>query len=101
DLEGALARVHVVVAPVDELDLHVDDRVAGKHPGTHRLDDSGVDRGDVLLRDLAADDLVDELVARPGLLGKEVDLDVAVLARAACLAAEPPANLLGRLPDSI
>src|SRR6185295_4953753 len=57
-------------------------------------------RLDVLARDRAADDLVDELVARPLLLGLELDDRVAVLALAAGLADEP-AIALGSAPDGL
>src|SRR3989304_10087417 len=63
DLEGHLTRVDLVVGAVDERDSDVDDRVAGENARLHRLLDPEVDRGDVLLRNLPADDLVDELVA--------------------------------------
>src|SRR5207248_3796399 len=56
--------------------------------------DPGVDRGDVLPRDLAADDLVTELVAHAGLLRAEVDDHVRVLTRAAGLAHELLADVL-------
>src|SRR3990170_1082906 len=48
----------------------------------HRLLDAEVDRGYVLARDLAADDLVEELVALARLGRLEVDDGVAVLAAA-------------------
>ena len=69
-----------MVRAVDQLDPDVDDGVAGEDARAHRLLDAVVDRRDVLLRDLAADDLVDELVARAGLLRQQVDDGVAVLA---------------------
>ena len=75
----------------------VDDRVAGEHAGVHRLLDALVDRGDVLLRDLAAGDLVGELVAVARRLRVEVDDDVRELARAAGLADELLADVLDRL----
>src|SRR5207253_5772183 len=100
DLERHLARVDVVVRAVDELDADVDDRIAGEHARLHRLLDPEVDGGDVLLRDLAADDLVDELVplalARLG-----VDHRVAVLAAAARLADEPALDAFDLLADRL
>src|SRR5205814_1694911 len=51
--------------------------------------------------DLAADDLVDELVAGARLLRVQVDGRVAVLARAAGLADEPALDLLGRTGDRL
>ena len=62
-----------MVAAVDERRAEVDQRVAGEDAALSGLLDALVDRGDVLARDLAADDLVDELVA-PALAGRlEVD----------------------------
>src|SRR5438105_805773 len=101
DLEGPLARVDLVVGAVGELDAHVDDRIPGEDPGLHRLLDAEVDGRDELLRDLAADDLVDELVALARLGRLEVDDDVAILAAAAGLANEAPPNLLDGLGDSL
>ena len=71
-----------MVLAVDERGPDVDRRVAGEHAGGQRLLDAGVDRGDVLLRDAPAADLVDELVAAAGAGGLEVDRDLGVLARA-------------------
>src|SRR3954454_23507058 len=101
DLERPLARVDLVVRAVDQLDLHVDDGIAGEDAAAHCLLDALVDRLDVLLRDLPADDLVDELVALARLLREQVDDSVAVLARAAGLADEPALDLLGRLRDRL
>src|SRR5262249_29879374 len=67
-------------------DVH--DGVTRDHARLHRLLDPGVDRGDVLPRDPAADDLVAELVARTGLPRTEVDDHVRVLAGAAGLTYE-------------
>ena len=47
-----------MVRAVDHGRLEVDHRETGLAPGQHRFPDSGVDRGDVLARDRAADDLV-------------------------------------------
>ena len=79
----------------------VDDRVAGEHARLHRLLDAQVDRRDVLARDLAADDLVEELVALARLGRLEVDDDVAVLAAAAGLADELALDLLDGLADRL
>src|SRR5206468_7227960 len=62
-----------------------------------RLLDAEVDGWDVLARNLASDDLVDELVALARPRGLEVDHRVAVLAAAAGLADEPALDLLGEL----
>ena len=76
DLEGHLGGVDVVVGAVDQGDPDVDGRVAGQHARGERLLDAGVDRGDVLLRDHAAGDLVHELVATAPAGRLEVDHDV-------------------------
>ena len=95
DLEGDLRRVGVVVLAVDERDAHVDHRVAGLDAVLERLLDALLDRRDELGRDRAALDLVDEVEA---LAGRRLDVDVddAVLARAAGLADELALDLLGR-----
>ena len=90
-----------MVGAVDQLDADVNDRVPGEHPGLHRLLDSEVDRGDVLLRDLASDDLVDELVAVTGIHRVGVDDRMPVLAAAARLADELALDLLDRLADRL
>ena len=77
-----------MVRTVDQLDLDVDDRVAGDDAGLERLLDALVDGGDVLLRDDATDDGVLELVALALLVRLDVDDGVAVLAAAAGLADE-------------
>src|SRR6202040_2664852 len=69
--------------------------------GGQRLLDAGVDRGDVLLGDHAAADLVDELVAAPGTGGLGADDDVAVLAAATGLADVALLDLLDRLADRL
>ena len=74
---------------VDERRLDVHRREARVGARLERLADPGIDRLDVLARDRAADDLVDELVARPALPWLELDHGVAVLALAAGLADEP------------
>ena len=85
DLERHLGRVHVVERAVEQRHLDVDHGVAGVDARLERLADALVDRLDVFARDGAADDLVDELVARALLLRLELDHRVAVLALAACL----------------
>src|SRR6185437_11568726 len=101
DLERHLARVDLVERAVDQLDPNVDDRVAGQNARFHRLLDAEVDRRDVLLGNLAADDLVDELVAVAGIHRLEVDHGVAVLATAAGLADEASLDLLDRPADGL
>src|SRR5206468_5881266 len=69
-------------------------------PGLERLLDSMVDRLDVLARDHAADDLVDELVAG-ALLGRlDPDDRVAVLALPTGLP-DVPAATVGRAADRL
>ena len=63
DLERHLRRVDGVVRAVDEPDADALDRRAGELAVRHRLLDALVDRRPEALRDHAADDLVDELVA--------------------------------------
>src|SRR5579875_1438048 len=63
DLEGQLRGVHLVVGAVGQRDLDIDDRVPGEHPEFGGFLAPGVDRGDVLARDVAAGHLVLELVA--------------------------------------
>src|SRR5437870_4285563 len=101
DLEGHLTRVDIVERAVDELDPDIDDGVAGHDSRLHRLLDAEVDRRDVLLGNLAADDLVDELVAIAGIHRLEVDHGVAILAAAAGLADEAPFDLVDRLADRL
>src|SRR5207253_5291034 len=101
DLEGHLARVDLVVRAVDQLYPDVDDGVARHNARLHRLLDAEVDRGDVLLGDLAADDLVDELVAVAGIHRLAVDHGVAVLAATPGLANEATLDLLDGLADRL
>ena len=96
DLERHLRAVDVVVRAEREPGADVDERVAGEHAAFHRLLDTGVDRGDVLARDHAALDLVDELVAAAGPGGLERDDDVAVLAATTGLAHVALLDLLDR-----
>ena len=85
-----------MVRAVGEDGPDVDERVARDDAALHRLLDAGVDRGDVLARDDAAGDLVDELVAAAGPGGLERDDHVAVLALAAGLADVALLDLLDR-----
>ena len=89
-----------MVLAVDELDPDVDHRVAGLDAGAERLLDPLLDGGDVLGRDRAALDLVDEVEA---LLGRrlDVDHDVAELALAAGLADEVADDLLDPVADRL
>ena len=88
-----------MVLAVDERDAHVDHRVAGLDAGLQRLLDALLDGRDELGRDRAALDLVDEVEA---LAGRRLDVDVddAVLARAAGLLDEAALDLL-RLPRTV
>ena len=69
-----------MVRAVVQLDLDVDNRVTGEDTSLEGALDTGVNRGDIFLRNRAADDRVDELVTLAGLVGGDADLDVAVLA---------------------
>src|SRR6185503_11475864 len=86
---------------VHKHDADVDHREAGEDARLHRLLDAQVDGGDVLARDLPADDLVDELVAVAGIGGLHVDDHVAVLAAAAGLPDEAALDLLDRATDGL
>src|SRR4051794_3170668 len=100
DLEGDLGRVRVVVLPVDERHADVDDGVARAHAVGERLLDALLDGGDELDRHRAAADLRDEVEALAG--GRlDVDVDDAVLARAAGLAHEAALDLLGGAADGL
>src|SRR3954453_5908275 len=100
DLEGDLRRVRLVVLAVDERHADVDDRVARAHAVGERLLDALLDGGDELGRHGAAADLRDEVEA---LAGRRLDVDVddAVLARAARLANEAALDLLGCAADGL
>src|SRR3954470_10331010 len=100
DLEGDLGRVRVVVLPVDERHADVDDGVARAHAVGERLLDALLDGGDELDRHRAAADLRDEVEPLAG--GRlNVDVDDAVLARAAGLAHEAALDLLGGAADGL
>src|SRR4051795_5694037 len=94
DLEGDLRRVRVMVLAVDERHADVDDGVARAHTVGQCLLDALLDRRDELHRHRSAADLRDEVEALAG--GRlDVDVDDAVLARAAGLAHEAALSLLG------
>src|SRR3954452_8306722 len=100
DLEGDLRRVRVMVLAVDERHADVDDRVARADAVGQRLLDALLDRRDELDRHRAAADLRDEVEALAG--GRlDVDVDDAVLARAAGLAHEAALDLLGGAADGL
>src|SRR5690606_28851685 len=101
DLERHLARVDVVVRTVDQLDLHVDHRVAGEDAALHRLLHPLLDRADVLARDHAAHDPVLEDESGTRLRRLDVDHDVAVLAPAAGLADELALDVLRRAANRL
>src|SRR6476661_1381776 len=85
DLERHLRGVDVVVGAVVERRTDTHERVAGEHAVLHGVLDTGVHRRDVLTRDTATGDTVDELVHRAvlGLAQRlEADLDLGELARA-------------------
>src|ERR1700704_4621938 len=80
--------------------LDVDHGIPGVDARLERLSDPRIDCLDVLARDRAADDLVDELVARALLARFEADHRVAVLALAAGLA-DVAADALGGPADRL
>ncbi|OQA41604.1 MAG: hypothetical protein BWY52_02509 [Chloroflexi bacterium ADurb.Bin325] len=71
--------------PTEQRRLDIDHRVAGQHPVVHRLPDALADRGDELLGDRAAHDLIHELEALAALLRLQLQDDVGILAAAARL----------------
>src|SRR3954452_6149115 len=54
-LESQLVRVHVVIAPVDNIDFDVDDRVTAEHTVEDGFFDALLDRGNVLTGNRASD----------------------------------------------
>src|SRR3954468_10364916 len=100
DLEGDLRRVRLVVLAVDERHADVDNRVPGAPAVGERLLDALLDGGDELDRHRPTADLRDEVEALAG--GRlDVDVDDAVLARAAGLTDETALDLLGRAADGL
>src|SRR5690242_7063864 len=71
DLEGHLRGVDLVVLAVDEGRLDANHRVAGEDAVLHGVLHARVDRLDVLPRDAATGDGVDELVGRP--VGRDLE----------------------------
>src|SRR4028118_1752126 len=100
DLERHLGGVDVVVGPVDELDLDVDDRKTRHDTAVHRALDALVHARDVLPGDHTADDLVFKLVALL-LVVFHVDDGVAVLAAATGLAHEAALDALDALAHGL
>src|SRR6266542_1349687 len=85
DLERHLGRVDLVVATVEQGQLHADERVAGEDAVLHGLLRARVDGRDELPRYASTGDRVDELVrrsVRAHLQRLELDLHLRVLARA-------------------
>src|SRR5207237_9446380 len=83
---ATVVRVHRVVAAVEGHDREVDHGVAREHAAGHRLLDALADCGDVVLRDGAALDLLEEFEPAPLRSGADVQPDVAVLTSPAALA---------------
>ena len=75
-----------MVGAVDDGDLDVNDRVATQDTTVHGFLDTGVDRGDVFLRNRATDDFVDKLVAFARLAGFNFEHAMTILATATGLA---------------
>src|SRR5262249_9733997 len=85
DLERHLGAVDVVVLAEEHRGLDVDDRVARERPALHAGDDALLDRGNVLVRDDAALDLVDELELRAARQRRNAEVDFAELAATTAL----------------
>ena len=64
-----------MVRAVEQRDLDVDQRVAGEHAELHGLLAAGVHRRDVLARDAATGDVVDELVAAVAVAASGLEVD--------------------------
>src|SRR2546426_860060 len=96
-LERHFVRVHVVIGPVVQLHLEVDDRIASHGTARRGFLDAALHRRDVLPRDDAAHDLVQELEPRSPRHGRDPDPAVAVLAPAARLFLVLPLPLRPRL----
>src|SRR4051794_37156119 len=100
DLEGDLGRVGLMELAVDELTAAVDVRVPGANAVGEGLLDALLDGRDELDRHRPTADLRDEVEALAG--GRlDVDVDDAVLARAAGLADEAALDLLGGAADGL
>src|SRR5215218_200347 len=100
NLEGDFRGVRVVVLAIHERDADVDHRVAGLDARVERLLDALLDGRDELRRDRPALDSVDEVETLAG--GRlHVDVDDAVLARAAGLAHEATLDSLGLAADRL
>ena len=86
--EGEFRGIDLVERTVDHAGLEIDHRIAGHDAIVGGLEDALGDGLDVLLRDGAAHDLIDDLDALPFLVGLNLDAGVAVLAATAGLADE-------------
>ena len=73
-----------MVRTVIEINLHVDDVVAGENTGEHSALDTLINRRNVLLRDGATNDRVNELIALSW-VWLDLNLDVTVLTTTAGL----------------
>src|SRR5256885_14679588 len=80
DFERERRGVDVVVLAVDQMDFEVDDREADQRAGLGGFAQTPLDGRDILLGDVAALYLVEELEARSALFWDHVDLDLAELA---------------------
>ena len=69
-----------MIRTIPQGDLDVNDRIACQNAGLHSTLNTVVDSRDVFLRDSAANDGVDELIALACLVRLDLDLDVTVLA---------------------
>src|SRR5690606_7147253 len=80
DLEGQGRRVNIMVGAVHQANLEVDDREADERTAFGHRTDALVHRRNVFARDIAALDLVDELVAFATVRRTGDDLDATELA---------------------
>src|SRR5262249_44721633 len=84
-LEGEFRGVYVVIRAVVNRDLEIDHGKAGQVAVGGGFDDAFLDRGDVVLRDRAAENLVGELEIRPARQWLHADPAIAELPVAAGL----------------
>src|SRR5699024_6546115 len=82
DLKRHFRGVDLVIRTVEQRDLDGYDGITREHAGLHSTLNTLIDRSDELLGNRAANNRVDELVARTGLVGLNGDLDVTILALA-------------------
>ena len=80
-----IVRIHIVIGPVVENDAEIDDRKSRQISARRGVVNSFFDRGNVVLRNRAAEDVVDELELAAARQRLHLDLAIAVLPVAAGL----------------